>query len=252
MRTFASSSLCHEAKGEAELIRLIVRGGLLSKIGTARQARRALEQAVEYDPENLRARLLLVRFYSLAPWVLGGNKSKARQQIAACKAQSAAWGYEAQALYDLAAGSTRAAVEGFAKAQVLLPHERDPALFLAKAYIADEQPAAAIATLERLVEQYPRFQEAWLELGKVAADSGLHSVRGMAALERFLKDSKHESADRRAAAGYALARLYLSDERPADAITVLRRAQAANPQDRAVNSLLKSICAESPELCTPA
>lgn len=249
---FPRDSLCYEVSGEADLIRLLVRGGVLSKIGSARQARKALEKAVEFNPENMRARLLLVRFYSLAPWFLGGSKAKARRQVSACRAQSAAWGHEAQALYDLGVGNTRAAVEGFAKAQALLPHERDPALFLAKAYIADQQPASAIATLERLVEKYPRFQEAWLELGNVAADSGLQSVRGMAALERFLDNAQDESTERRAAAGYTLAQLYLRADRPAEAVSALEQAQTANPRDKQIQRLLKSICADRPEICASA
>ena len=187
---FSDNSLCYEASGETDLIRLILEGGILSKIGSARRAKKSLQRAVELDPENLRARLLLVRYYVLAPWILGGSKSKAREQVAACRTRSAAWGHEAQALYDLGVGNTRKAVEGFARAQALLPHERDPALFLAKAYVADEQPDAAMDTLELLVEKYPKFQEAWLEIGKIAAQTGKRSIRGMAALERFISEGR--------------------------------------------------------------
>lgn len=242
---FPRSARCYEAKGEAELIRLIVKGGIFGKIGAARGARKALETAVELDPANLRARLLLVRFHTLAPWLLGGRKSKARDHVAACQEQDPAWGYEAQALFDMGTGNLEAAVEGFASAQVLRPRERDPALYLARAYLASNKPGAAIDTLERLVDQYPSFQEAWLEIGQIAASSGLRSARGMAALEHFLQHADSESADRRVNASLTLARLYVAADRPSNAVEVLQGAVELAPKDKRIKRLLASLATEA-------
>lgn len=246
---FAQEAICHEASGETDLIGLVLQGGILKKIGAARNARKALEQAVELDNQNVRARLLLVRFYTLAPWILGGSKSKARQQVAWCNSQNPAVGHEAQALYDLAAGDTEAAVKGFAEAQRLRPTERDPALFLAQAYLANDQPVAAMETLERLITRYPRFQEAWLELGKIAAEKGLQSVRGRAALEYFLANSKDDVSGRRLEAAVALARLHLQADQTAAAIDVLERVNVEAPDNRPARKLLRRICRASPDNC---
>jgi predicted Zn-dependent protease len=248
---FPRETLCYEVKGEAELVKLLLQGGVLRKIGAARSARKALERAVEYDAENMRARILLVRYYTLAPWLLGGSKSKARDQIEICRAYNAAFGHEAQALYDLGVGNTAAAVKGFAKAQALLPGQRDPALFLAKAYLADKQPEAAIATLESLVDQYPRFQEAWLELGRIAADNQLESDRGKAALEYYLADVEGESQSRRADAFTTLARLYLNADQPERAVSLLRRAQLEHPDNRPIRKFLAEVCRDQPVDCRP-
>lgn|GEM_PF-3132923 len=246
---FPRETLCYEAKGEAELVILLLQGGVLRKIGAARSARKALERAVEYDAENMRARILLVRFYTLAPWLLGGSKSKARDQIEICRQYDPAFGHEAQALYDLGIGDTAGAVEGFAKAQALLPGERDPALFLAKAYLADNQPEAAIATLEKLVERYPRFQEAWLELGRIAADNQLESERGKAALEYYLTDVEGESASRRADAFTTLARLYLNADQLVRAVSLLQRAESEQPDNKSIQRFLTDVCRNRPVDC---
>jgi tetratricopeptide (TPR) repeat protein len=247
---FSRAAICHEAKGEADLIGLVLQGGILSKVGAARRARKALEQAVKLDDHNVRARLLLVRFYTLAPWILGGSKSKARQQVALCKAYSPAFGHEAQALYDLAMGDTPAAVKGFAEAQRLRPTERDPALFLAKAYLANYQPVAAMETLERLIKAYPSFQEAWFELGKVAAENGIQSTRGRAALEYFLANSEDDRSGRRVEAALALARLHLQMDRIAAAVDVLERAIVEAPDNRGARKLLRNTCQDAPGHCS--
>ena len=248
-RSHPQHAVCYEAAGEAALIQLIVDGGVLKKIGAARGARKSLEKAVELDPDNLRARVLLVRFYSLAPWLLGGSKAKARRQVDACRTRDPAWGEEAQALYDLAQGDAAKAAEGFAAAVDLRPKDRDPALFLARAYVADERPEAAIETLERLVGQYPGFHEAWLELGRVAADSGLHSVRGIAAFEYYLETATQDSGRSRAAAATDLGRLYLAADRRADAVRVLKDARALDRSYRPARRLLSKVCDDNAALC---
>lgn len=247
---FPDETLCYEAKGETELVTLLLQGGILRKIGAARSARKALEQAVAYDKKNMRARILLVRFYTLAPWLLGGSKSKARDQIKICRDHDRALGHEAQALYDLGIGDNAAAVNGFAKAQELSPSERDPALFLARAYLADKQPEAAIDTLEKLIDQYPRFQQAWLELGRIAADNRLESVRGTAALEYYLAEVEGESDLRRIDAFTTLARLYLNSNRPESAARLLRQAQIEQPGEQSTQRMLASICRNHPSACS--
>jgi len=52
----------------------------------ARKTRRAFETAVKLDPRNLAARRNLVEYYTDAPWILGGSKEKARQQVEAIAA----------------------------------------------------------------------------------------------------------------------------------------------------------------------
>jgi tetratricopeptide (TPR) repeat protein len=49
----------------------------------ARKSRQQFEEAVQLDPRNIRARRDLMEFYASAPWILGGSREKAREQVAA-------------------------------------------------------------------------------------------------------------------------------------------------------------------------
>jgi tetratricopeptide (TPR) repeat protein len=52
----------------------------------ARKTHRAFEAAVRLDPANIPARRNLSEYYTDAPWILGGSKEKARQQVEAIAA----------------------------------------------------------------------------------------------------------------------------------------------------------------------
>jgi tetratricopeptide (TPR) repeat protein len=64
------------------------------------RSRNALEDAIRADPKNVPARRDLGEFYSEAPWIVGGNKRKARDQIAAIAAIDPIQGELAQSEYD--------------------------------------------------------------------------------------------------------------------------------------------------------
>jgi tetratricopeptide (TPR) repeat protein len=64
------------------------------------RTRKEFEKAVQLDPKNIPARRDLSEFYTEAPWIVGGSKKKAREQIAAIAALDAVQGALAQAEYD--------------------------------------------------------------------------------------------------------------------------------------------------------
>jgi tetratricopeptide (TPR) repeat protein len=241
------SSLCHEVKGEWAMVNLVVQGNVFKQLGDSRKARRSLERSVELDPDNLRARVLLVRYYSLAPWFIGGGKDKARAQVEACRQRDPFWGHEAAALLALAEGRYTDAVEGFKQAQALDPEERDPAVYLAKAYSQAGNTDAAIEVLEELVGRYPSFHDGWLELGKLAAAQGLASPRGTAALEYFLANEPEASSAKRATANLYLGQLHAAAGRNDLAAAAYAAALSADPESREARKALRSHCRSHPE-----
>lgn len=66
----------------------------------ALRSKDSLEDAVKIDPGNVPARRDLAEFYSEAPWIVGGNKKKARDEIAAIAAVDPIQAQLAQAEYD--------------------------------------------------------------------------------------------------------------------------------------------------------
>lgn len=245
---FAGASICHEARAEAAMVKLVVEGNVFKQLGAARTARRHLTRAVSLDPDNLRARLLLVRYYSLAPWFVGGSKSKAREQVNACTERDEFWGHEASAVLALAEHRYPEAITALRKAQALRPAERDPAYYLARAYVAAGETSAAIHVLESLVSRYPKFHDAWLELGMLAAERNVASARGMAALEHFLATVPAASRAKRIDAALALGRLYETAGRPGDAVATIRALHDEFPDARRLRKALDTLCQPDPRL----
>jgi tetratricopeptide (TPR) repeat protein len=242
------SSLCHEAKGELAMVMLVVEGNVFKQLGESRTARHHLERSVALDPDNLRARMLLVRYYSLAPWFAGGSKRKASAQVRECEQRDPYWGHETAALLALAEGRFADAIERFRQAQALQPEARDPAVYLAKAYSQAGDTDAAIEVLERLVERYPRFHEGWLELGKLAAERGVPSPRGTAALEHFLDNSAEAAPEKRAEANIYLGQLHAAAGRMDLAAAAFAAALALEPGSRQARKAMNSHCQAYPEI----
>ncbi len=59
--------------------------GLLTKFFVAPKIRSSLEQAVQLDPRNVKAREALKQYYERAPAFLGGSRTEAQRQAAAIR-----------------------------------------------------------------------------------------------------------------------------------------------------------------------
>ena len=67
----------------------------------AKKVKKELEEAVRLNPSNIEARLDLEDFCISAPWIVGGNKDEARDQVDAISALDAIDGHVARANFDL-------------------------------------------------------------------------------------------------------------------------------------------------------
>jgi tetratricopeptide (TPR) repeat protein len=65
----------------------------------AKKVRAAFEEAVRLDPSNLPARRDLMEFYVQAPWIVGGDKGKALEQVEALARADAVAGHLARAIF---------------------------------------------------------------------------------------------------------------------------------------------------------
>jgi tetratricopeptide (TPR) repeat protein len=105
----------------------------------ARKTRHAFEVAVKLDPANIPARRDLAEFYVEAPWILGGSKDKARQQVDAITALDALQGQlaladfyrnadqpeDAQKQYDLIMAQHPQKLQFYLEALDFYAHQRD-------------------------------------------------------------------------------------------------------------------------------
>jgi tetratricopeptide (TPR) repeat protein len=79
------------------------------------KTRKEFEKAVELDPRNIPARRDLEEFYTNAPWIVGGSKKKAREQIAAIAALDPIQGDLAQAEFNRQTGDLAGAEAAYRK-----------------------------------------------------------------------------------------------------------------------------------------
>lgn len=79
----------------------------------ARRSRRELEEAVRLAPANIGARHDLAEFYAESPWIVGGGKGKAREQVEAITRLDAVDGTLAWADYFRNTGQPEEAAKSF-------------------------------------------------------------------------------------------------------------------------------------------
>lgn len=128
------------------------KAGMLSKMGLARKCRDAYEKAVALDPANIDARFALMGYYRQAPGIVGGGIDKAHLQ--------------ADEIIKLDPLRGKIAKAGL--------------------FTAEKKFTEAFALFETTLESTPDDYQALYQFGRLAADSGQHLDRGLAALQKCL------------------------------------------------------------------
>lgn len=128
------------------------KAGMFSKIGLGKKCLAAYAKAVELDPKNLVARHSLMTACQQAPAVMGGGMDKAYAQAAAIKQLDATRGHVAYALL----------------------------------YIGEKKYADARVEIDEALLSEPENYAALFQAGRLAALTGDHLDRGLAALHKCL------------------------------------------------------------------
>jgi tetratricopeptide (TPR) repeat protein len=128
------------------------KAGLLSKFGFAKKCKAAYEKAVELDPKNIDARWSVMEYCRQAPGIAGGGMDQAYAQAAEIKKLDARRGRVAYS----------------------------------NLYVADKKFAEAFALYDEVLREKPDDADALYHLGRLAAISGEHLDRGLAALRQHL------------------------------------------------------------------
>ncbi len=249
VQRFPESSLCHEALGEATILEVLMGGNVLELLSAVRTTRKAWERAIELDPDNTRASLLLLRFYRQVPWIAGGSTRKAKQLQAEVARRNPAKGHEAAGLNALFDEDYARAIEHFRAAHRALPNDRDPHFNLAMAYSQAEDWPSAFATWDQMSREYPEFWRVWLQKGMAAARGNIEPQAGRAALEHFLQNAEHATDRARAEAWYGIGLLEQHDGHLQAAIDAFRQALTLHADHADARQALKSACATRGAVC---
>ncbi len=158
------ASICHEVWGAALSLQLLD-SPMFEQYGLARQSRGAWEHAVELDPTNLRARMMLLRYYRQAPWIAGGSRKKALAQERKIAQLSASRASEAKGLNLYFDGDYDAALTLFLKARAQVKDSFDPSYYVPLAAARAGDHTTGIRAFAELLEANPDDWDGWFYLG---------------------------------------------------------------------------------------
>jgi tetratricopeptide (TPR) repeat protein len=97
----------------------------------AKKVRAAFEEAVRLDPANLPARRDLMEFYVQAPWIVGGDKGKALEQVEAIARADVVAGHLARAVFLIHTNRREAAEAEYQQVLDARPDHIEPYLEIA-------------------------------------------------------------------------------------------------------------------------
>jgi len=198
----------------------------------AKKVKKQFELAVTLNPSNIAARRDLEEYCLDAPWIVGGSKDEALEQVNAIAAIDPVQGHLARALY-LREGLKKPEEAENEIRQVLSadPKKPDPYLEAAEFFERQNKPAdmnAAIQAAARVSPNDPRLTY-YRGVGAVLGNTNLSEA------ERDLKSYLASTPDRsdwpsHASARDWLGRLYESQGKRAEAAEQYRAALQLNPK----------------------
>ena len=209
----------------------------------ARKVKKEFEDAVKANPSNIQARRDLEEFNLQAPWVVGGSKDAAREQVDAIAAIDPAEGHLARAAYDIEALKKNDLAENeIQQALAAHPTTIDPYLEVADFYRQLNRPAdmePALQAAEKVKPGDPR----------IAYDRAVQRILAnnqITSAEPLLKSYLADTPDRtdwptHASARYWLGRLYEEEGKRQEAAEQYRAAIQLDPTYKDARTRLQAL-----------
>lgn len=162
------------------------RAGKLKQARLGRRARDEFERAVRLDQRHVAAREGLVQFYTLAPSMIGGSTSRAREQAAEIARISPFHGHVAHGMIAERAKDDAGARRAYEAAIAAQPDSARGYLALGLLHQRASRWDDAFAVYERLQRARPNEAGVLYHIGRAAALSGRQLERGEQALQRYI------------------------------------------------------------------
>lgn len=147
-----------------------------------RKVRAAFEEAVRLDPSNITARRDLMEFYVEAPWIVGGDKRKALEEVAAIAQADALAGHLARAAFWIHTNRLDAADAEYQHVLDARPNHIEPYLEVAEFTASRGNPVK----LASIVEQAARVAPADVRLAYYRGVGLVLANQQLAEAERLL------------------------------------------------------------------
>ncbi|HTR48334.1 MAG TPA: tetratricopeptide repeat protein [Verrucomicrobiae bacterium] len=209
----------------------------------AKKVKKEFQTAVSLNPSNIEARRDLEEYCLDAPWIVGGSKDEALEQVNAIAALDPVQGHLARAVYNREALKKPDDAEAEIR-QVLAarPKSIDPYLEVANFFQAQDKPTDMAAAVQAASETTPNDPRLSYYHGVVAVLAG----NATSVAERDLKSYLASTPDRsdwppHAAAREWLGRLYESQGKRAEAAEQYRAALQLDPKRREAKARLAKL-----------
>ena len=208
----------------------------------ARKVKKEFEEAVRLNPSNVRARRDLEQYLMEAPWIVGGNKDEARNQVTAIEGIDPIEGHLARADFELESKKPELAEKEYREVLAAKPKQIDPYFEVISFFIHQNKPAdleAAIQAAAQVAPNDPRLAYARGVLGVL-------SSKDLSRAEEYLKSYLASTPDRsdwpsHASAREWLGRLYEAQGKRAEAAEQYRAALQLEPGRKEAKSRLEKL-----------
>jgi tetratricopeptide (TPR) repeat protein len=187
--------------------------GLGRRMSLARHMKSTLERAIQLDPENVDARLELLRFYLVAPGFMGGSARKAGEQADAVTRTNALRGRIASGAIAEAEDRDADAEREYANAIASSPDSAAGYYALGAFYQRTKQFDKAFATYDELLRVAPAETEVHYQFGRTGALSGERLEEAERSLRTFLQRLPDGVGSSLASAHLRLAEVYEREKR---------------------------------------
>ncbi len=208
----------------------------------ARKVKKEFEEAVRLNPSNVEARRHLEQYLMEAPWVVGGNKDEARNQVTAIEGIDPIQGHLARADFDLESKKPELAEKEYREVLAAKPKRIEPYFDVMTFFIHQNKLADLETAIQAAVQVAPNDPRLAYYRGVL----GVLSSKGIPRAEESLKSYLASSPDRsdwpsHAAAREWLGRLYEAQGKRAEAAEQYRAALQLDPGRKEAKSRLEKL-----------
>ena len=214
----------------------LIKQGLL-----APKIKNEFEAAARLDPKNIEARWMLIYYYIMAPKFMGGDVEKGKaiadeiMKLNQAEGKSA-WGtiWRSEKRNDLAEKNLQSAV-------TLAPDSIKYYFALARFYEAIPNTGKALETYNKTAIKFPENRMAYLQIGKITANSGNLMDEGEKSLNEFIRLTPNKNDKSLANAYYYFGLIEKKRGNTANAKKQIETALKLNPEHKPSKEFLKEL-----------
>lgn len=217
------------------------RAGVLRRAVLARKSKAEFDAAVQIAPNSIPARLGLMRFYMIAPGVLGGDMDKALEQAGQIQRRSPYAGVFAFVTVHRRRDDLEAAARVLEAGVRQFPDSVGMYLALGNTYDQMKRHDASVALFERLAQRRPQDMTAAYQLARLSVVTGERLDRGETLLRQYLRHTPRAGEPPLFAAHWRLGTLYERQGKRDQARASYRAALALNPSFKPAQESLSKL-----------